>query len=254
MIEIENQTIIIKHGSVYVRVHPCRVMHESSEFKAKQIKDQKDNCKKRTVKEVCNDLTMCKSLDSDSEEDSQQKDSLDEMDELIHMDSHICTIGEHDTSVSEIMDQEAIQNSGMNKSNHNAETAEEEEAEENMSGMNNQDNTENSQNTNTRQHVFSPVLLQILKSIVQYKPKDETSWKNVTILGRGGKATGKYKNFLNIIDTLTKEQYCTDWKNDVEEWSPTDSEVILITGSKLYDLDVEQAKVNELNKWKQQCL
>ena len=144
----------------------------------------------------------------------------------------ITTIGELDTNGSEIMDQEAI-------------------PEENMSGMNNQDNTEDSQNTNIRQHVFSPVLLPRLKSTVQYKPKDETSWKTVTILGRGGKATGKYKNFLNVMDTQTKEQDCIDWKNDVEEWIPIDSEVVLITGSKLYDLDVEQAKVNELNKWKQ---
>ena len=61
--------------------------------------------------------------------------------------------------------------------------------------MNNQDNTENSQNTNTRQHVFSPVLLPRLKSTVQYKPKDETSWKTAKSLGHRGKATGKYKNF-----------------------------------------------------------
>ena len=166
MIGIENQTIVIKHGSIYARVHPCRVMHENSEFKAKQIKDQQDNSQKRAVKEICNDLTICESLDSDSEEDSQHKDSFDEMDELIHMDNHITTTGEHNKNASEIIDQEAIENSEMNKSDPNAETAEEEEAEENMSAMNNQDNTENSQNANTRQHVFSPVLLPRLKSTV----------------------------------------------------------------------------------------
>ena len=31
-------------------------------------------------------------------------------------------------------------------------------------------------------------------------------------------------------------------ENDVEEWIPIDSEVVLITGSKLYDLDVEQVE------------
>ena len=35
---------------------------------------------------------MHESLDSDSEEDSQQKDSLDEMDEQIHMDNHVTTM------------------------------------------------------------------------------------------------------------------------------------------------------------------
>ena len=81
-----------------------------------------------------------------------------------------------------------------------------------MGGMNKQDNTENSQNTSTRQHVFSPVLLPRLKSTVQYKSKDKTSWKTVTILGQGLTATGKYKNFLNIVDTQTEEQDCIDWK------------------------------------------
>ena len=85
---------------------------------------------------------MCESLDSDSEEDSQQKDSFHEMDEPIHMDNNITTIGEHDMNASEIMDQEAIENLGMNKSYHNAETAE--EAEGDIRGMNNQDKTENS--------------------------------------------------------------------------------------------------------------
>ena len=45
------------------------------------------------------------------------------------------------------------------------------------------------------------------------------------------------------MDTQTKEQDCIDRKNNVEEWIPIDSEVVLITESKLYDLDVEQAKV-----------
>ena len=115
VIGIENQTIIIKHGSVYVRVHPCRVMHENSEFKTKQIKDQKDNSQKRAA---CTDLTVHESLDSDSEENSQQKDSLDEMDQLIHMDNHVTTIGELDTNGSEIMDQEAIQEENMSGTNN----------------------------------------------------------------------------------------------------------------------------------------
>ena len=58
------------------------------------------------------------------------------------------------------------------------------------------------------------------------------------------------KNFQNIMETETKEQHCIDWKNDVEEWSTTDSEAALITGSKSRDIDVDQAKVNQLNKWK----
>ena len=76
-------------------------------------------------------------------------------------------------------------------------------------GMNNQDNAENSQKANTRQHAFSLVLPSRLRSIVQYKQKDKSSQKTVIIIGQGGKSTGKYKHFLNIMDTETKEQYGT---------------------------------------------
>ena len=65
------------------------------------------------------------------------------------------------------------------------------------------------------------------------------------------KSYRKIQEFSEYYGHKNKKQDCTDWKNDVEEWSPTDSEVVLITGSKLYDLDGDQAKVNELNKWKQ---
>ena len=40
VIGIDNQTVLNKHGSVYVRVHPCRVLHESSEF----LTDVDDGC------------------------------------------------------------------------------------------------------------------------------------------------------------------------------------------------------------------
>ena len=115
VIGIENQTVVIKHGSIYVRVHPCRVMHENSKFQAKEIKGQKDNFQEMVVKQGCNDLTMSESLDSDPEENNQQKDIFDEINEPIHSDNRITTISEQDLNTSEIMNQEVIENSGMDK-------------------------------------------------------------------------------------------------------------------------------------------
>ena len=40
VIGIDNQTVLIKHGSVHVRVHPCHVLHKNSEFLA----DVDDGC------------------------------------------------------------------------------------------------------------------------------------------------------------------------------------------------------------------
>ena len=32
VIGTDSQTVLIKHGSMYVRVHPCRIRHENYEF------------------------------------------------------------------------------------------------------------------------------------------------------------------------------------------------------------------------------
>ena len=32
VIGTDSQTVLIKHGSIYVRVHPCRIRHEKYEF------------------------------------------------------------------------------------------------------------------------------------------------------------------------------------------------------------------------------
>ena len=39
-----------------------------------------------------------------------------------------------------------------------------------------------------------------LYQCVQYKSSDADNWKNAKIIGRAGKATGKYKFWLNVKD------------------------------------------------------
>ena len=42
VIGVENQTVMTKHGGSYVKVHPCRVMLENSEFQRKQSANYKE--------------------------------------------------------------------------------------------------------------------------------------------------------------------------------------------------------------------
>ena len=75
--------------------------------------------------------------------------------------------------------------------------------------------------------------------------KDD-KWKTVDIISQGGKATGKYRNFLNIKDKETDQIKCIDWKEDVKEWVPENTEQVLMTSMKLQDLSVAEAKLKEL--------
>ena len=68
-----------------------------------------------------------------------------------------------------------------------------------------------------------------MKSTVQY------------IISWGGKATGKYRNFLNIKDKETDQIKSIDWKEEVKEWVPVNIEQVLLTGLKLQDLRVAEA-------------
>ena len=63
----------------------------------------------------------------------------------------------------------------------------------------------------------SPVVLPHMKPTVKYLPNKDDKWKTVDIISPGGKATGKYRNFLNIKDKETDQIKYIDWKEEVKE-------------------------------------
>ena len=97
---------------------------------------------------------------------------------------------------------------------------------------------------------FSPIVLPPLKSTVQYLSNKDDKWKTVDVISRAGKATEKYRNFLNIEDKETDQIKCIVWKEEVKEWIPVNTEQVLMTGTKLHNLSVAEAKLKELQKWK----
>ena len=52
---------------------------------------------------------------------------------------------------------------------------------------------------------------------IKYKLNDDDQWKEVMILCRGGKTTGKYKNWFNIKDSITDEVNGLNL-DEVAEW------------------------------------
>ena len=95
---------------------------------------------------------------------------------------------------------------------------------------------------------------------VKYLPCDSEEWKTAKVVSRAGKATGMYRNWLNIHDDDGEEK-SIDWRSGVRQWAEEpqnctssnltleNNEVFLST-SNLEDRNVMQAKSLELDNWK----
>ena len=84
--------------------------------------------------------------------------------------------------------------------------------------------------------------------IINYNVLPDSDWKVVRVLRRGRKAKGKYQNWFNVEDTVTKEQCCVNLEG-VDEWNKREEVLIaLIPRSKHKDPDCGKAKQVELAK------
>lgn len=240
VIGVEHQTVLIKHGSTHVKVHPCRVMLEHSEFIKKDSSPQVKNAPSEPNQSF-------ESEENFIEKDEQPRDRPE-------LDVYNSNIYDESDSDSEIIIPE---NENVTSTSQNNETEVTYENNEISASVDDDQQINDSAIRNTQvngdrsnQQSFSSIIMPRIKSIVRYKPKEENSWKTAKILSRGGKVSGRYKDFLNIEDGDTNEKDCINWKEDVDMWSPIETETILIVGTKLNDLNVDQAKANELQKWK----
>ena len=86
---------------------------------------------------------------------------------------------------------------------------------------------------------------------VQYRLHPDEEWKNVTVLGRAGKATGKYRNWYNVREENTGSEYSLDFEH-IHDWKKTDEEVnaVLLPKNRHNDTDCIEAKEAELQKLK----
>ena len=88
-----------------------------------------------------------------------------------------------------------------------------------------------------------------IKQFAEYRLKDSDDWKQVQIISRGGKASGKYESWYNVRDLDDDSLYPLDW-NTIDKWKPkTYVEEIFLSTKEINDSDLLQAKLDELNKW-----
>ena len=92
------------------------------------------------------------------------------------------------------------------------------------------------------------VVLPKVKSTITFRVKNSTGWRKGVIHGNAGKATGKYRNYLNVENNETGEIRYYDFERDILEWFPVAKEVLVSTN--FDEVSVAMAKEQELDSWK----
>ncbi len=81
-------------------------------------------------------------------------------------------------------------------------------------------------------------------------------WNTAYIHSRAGKATGKYANCVNIQLEGDENVQCVDWTEVADEWQEVaegeleEEQEVLLSSVAVYDQDVVDEKLAELNKFK----
>lgn len=93
------------------------------------------------------------------------------------------------------------------------------------------------------------------RTSIMFKKRGEDQWKPAKVESYAGKQSGKHKDWLNISDGSGK--YAIDWKKDVDDWKYpaefqnelTETHFIGFTDESVQDEDIKRAKEAEYSKW-----
>lgn len=241
VIGFESQQVLVKHGSRYIRVHPCNLMHE----KGQERIASDDTPKPETNTEQFMKHLALEDDDVYSENDEDDVDAVTLEEDNVYFEDTENTIEEEEMErngddfdcihpIDEVSKLENVE--------HNKDVSEQ----RNVNANNKNDDAE--------------------KDVVKLKPKmkiriatnEDLQLKEVEVISRAGKIGkaqgGKYKDFWNVRHKDGSTE-CIDMKKGIskierinEEISPSNSEEILLVDSTETEL-IKQAKTNELENW-----
>ncbi|XP_057314680.1 uncharacterized protein LOC130655883 [Hydractinia symbiolongicarpus] len=217
----DDKQVLIKHGSSYVRVHPCRIQRDTgfSLIDATPI----ESCRNKPITSLTDtDNPVNEEVVGDGDSDDSAENS--------------------DIDLQNFQSDEPERRDAIRK--------ERQVASDEINDINNLTNSISRlsldvTNSDTQdQKWFDGSVKPKAKSFVKYKFKDCDTVKDVEIISKGGKATGKYKSYLNIQDVDSNSLSCVDWE-EIESWQPINTEEALLSQVKFADSDVLNAKIDE---------
>ena len=229
----EGQQVLIKHGSTYVRVHPCRITHD---------KRYNQDLPRTSTKEEKTHAGTTQTISSDNSDSSDEE--IDKVDPENNSEDDVPP-GNDDVSQR-----------NENDSQRNDDVAQYEEDSSQGDEQNDVviaptgDSTETSESTTGDDLWFDRSKIPKKKTFVKLQMINNDVIQDAEILSRGGKATGLYKSFMNVRFLKDNSLDCIDW-NLVEKWKPKMSSEVLLTNSPSPNPNVHEAMIEELNKWKE---
>ncbi len=228
----DGQQYLLKHGGIYIRVHPCRMQHvnnaDGTTTKPDQINDVTEQSKRKLTEPVVES-------DDSSDDESTVKRAITPplTPQSLPPDSPV-------VAADNLVPWNDTSNDDSNNDSNNDDTNNDDPT--NVDSTN--DDTTNGDTTivNTKQDLPGK------SSSILYRHKDKTAWQRGIVLGRAGKTTGGNWHFLNMKGDDDASS-CVSFKDT--EWKlvdPPAEEVYYGVASDGVRFD--GPKSDELQKWK----
>ena len=180
----DGQQVLVKHGSTYVRVHPCRLQLENPEINSSEI----------TKTELGKNVNKCTTFVNEDETDESDGEAAQREDVNV-------TITRNSDQESEKVETQSSVPISRNSDQGSEKVGTQRSSMKNL----------------TRSKNTGEVSRPKVKQTVTYLPVDCDEWTVATVMSKAGKNGGKYENWLNVKG---KDGVCKsiDWENGVREW------------------------------------
>lgn len=214
----DGKVVFVRHGSIYVRVHPCRLIR----------------CDCEVDEQVVSQSNEKKSANNSSKITSQQSEDQEY----------------GDSDLDNNVDLEQNQDSESTANEMHSEMEEEPRSDEDKTDSVSQPQPD------TEVSIVKPKQKESIPHVgenILYKLKGDDTWFKAKILSKGGKSTGKNKSYLNIQTENTDSPSGLDFAKDVQEWRICDVDevnVVVVPVSRHNETKVQCAKQLELENWK----
>ena len=212
-LELINQMILIRHGGIMYRCHPCHLM-----------KFRENHVEGKDLEKKVSDIGRCG----------------DKKDKKLHIEH-----GENEVPASEREIEEEV----VDAEQAAGREIEEEVVDADVLEQQTEHTEEAQLNEGEDIVIYDNSVKPSRNELVKYRLGPEDEWREVKVMSFQPKQTGTYQNWINVQNP--REQYCVNW-NDVSSWMkvPDHGQVMLVTKANELSQEVIDAKQKEIQNMK----
>ena len=220
VIGIDGSCIVIRHGASVTTVPPCRLRLENSEY----IINEDNQIDNGSDGEQLDDVTTIDRhvVDYESEEEVEENEEVE-----LHNRNRVNENWNHDDQIGE-------------QSGKSYESIQQQPQQQIVNDI------PESSSGSVRTHQKKLTLPKVNSTVIA-KSDDDNEWKRLKIISNAGKKTGKYRNYLNVLDEDKNETKCVDW-DKMADWKEVEEEILI--AEEFNKEDILIAKFKEIDKWR----